>query len=243
MATVLHWGAINMQNSFWYLMAWTWKQGTPHLSTAKTAPGEMKLTSGSSAHKATVPWIETKESFRTLGIYISPTCSQQTQMKILRQLLEEYNTSLSKATLSAADAYCSYMTYLRPRLQYPLPCSSLTQAQCQKIQAPALSALLPKLHLNQHTPHAVIFGSHQLGGLGLPDLYTDQGHGQLNLLIGHLGLNDETGQLIRIAMSRIQVHVGSASSIFTLPYPATPMCPLLDTIWKTRTQECVKFVN
>jgi hypothetical protein len=35
-----------------------------------------------------------------------------------------------------------------------------------------LAALLPKLHLNHHTPHAVIFGNSRFGGLGLPDFYS-----------------------------------------------------------------------
>jgi hypothetical protein len=33
----------------------------------------------------------------------------------------------------------------------------LSSTQCRMIQAPDLVALLPKLHLNRHTPHAVIF--------------------------------------------------------------------------------------
>jgi hypothetical protein len=116
-------------------------------------------------------------------------------------------------------AYYSYMQYIRPRLTYPLLCSSLTQQQCRHIQAPALAALLPKMHLNQHTPHAVLFGEPHYGGLNLPDLYTDQGFGQLRLLLGHLRLRDDIGQLILIAISHLQLRVGSAKPFFALPYP------------------------
>jgi hypothetical protein len=64
------------------------------------------------------------------------------------------------------------------------------------IQAPALAVLLPKLHPNRHTSRAVLFGSQKYGGLGLPELYTDQIYGQLKLLIGHLKLQDEAGRQI-----------------------------------------------
>jgi hypothetical protein len=87
------------------------------------------------------------------------------------------------------------------------------------IQAPAFAALLSKLHLNQHTPHAVLFGEHKFGGLSLPDLYTDQGYGQLRLLLGHPRIKDDTGRLILIAISHLQLHVGSATPFFSLPYP------------------------
>ncbi len=90
-----------------------------------------------------------------------------------------------------SEAFLSYTQYIHPKLMYPLSCTSLTPAQCRTIQAPALAALLPKLHLDRHSPHAVIFASTLYGGLGLPDLYIDQGFSQLTLFIGHVKLNDE----------------------------------------------------
>lgn len=72
--------------------------------------------------------------------------------------------------------------------------------------------------MNRHTPHAIVFGEHKNGGICLPDLYTDQGFGQLKLLVGHLKLGDETDNLILIAISHLQIHVGSGTPFFALPY-------------------------
>jgi hypothetical protein len=110
------------------------------------------------------------------------------------------------------------MLYLRPKLKYPLSCTTLTATQCKMIQAPALAALLPKLHLNRHSPRAVIFGSSLYGGLGLPDLHVDQGFEQLTLFIGHLKLADENGQMILSLISHLQLFVGSATSFWSLPF-------------------------
>jgi hypothetical protein len=107
---------------------------------------------------------------------------------------------------------------LRPKLSYSLPCTSLTSSQCHTIQAPALSALLPKLHLNRHSPRAVLFSGPRYGGLSLPDLYDDQGIGQLRLLIGHLKMGDDTGDLIRSTLSHMQLRTGSDRSIFSLDF-------------------------
>jgi hypothetical protein len=205
-----------MQKSFWYLLAWVWKNGKPSLATIKQSPGTMNLTTGTNPNTTEVPRIAPTDSFRTLGVYLSPSGSQQKQVKILRQYADDYYTKISAAKLTPDEAYSSYMLYLRPRLIYPLPCSSLTENQCKQVQSPALAALLPKLHLNRHTSHAIIFGDSRYGGLGLPDLYTDQGYGQLKLLVGHLKLRDETGNLVLIAISHIQIHVGSGSKIFAL---------------------------
>lgn len=222
-------GAINMQKSFWYLLAWVWKNGTPKLVTTKSAPGEMELTSGSSTTLTTVPRLEVTDSFRTLGVYISPSGSQLKQTKILRQNSEQYYIHVNSSTLSPDEAYTSYMQYLRPKIIYPLPCSSLTQKQCQYVQAPALAALIPKLHVNRHIAHVIIFGAHRYGGLSLPDLYTDQGYGQLKLLIGHIKLGDDIGKLILIAMSHLQLHIGSEFPFFTCSYP--PYAKWIDQNW------------
>jgi hypothetical protein len=167
--------AANMQKSFWYLIAWVWNNGVPKLVTTKTAPGILELTSGASPSLTVVPRLEVKDSFRTLGMNISPSGSQQKQTKILRQHSDQYYIQVISSTLSPDETYTSYMQYLRPRLIYPLPCSYLTQQQCRHIQAPALAALLPKLHLNRHTAHVIIFGEHRYGGLSLPVLLDRKG--------------------------------------------------------------------
>jgi hypothetical protein len=212
-------GAINMQKSFWYLIAWIWKNGSPSLANKAQSPGSMDLTSGTDPISTTVPRIEPNDSFRTLGVYLSPSGSQKKQISILRQHADEYYSNVSTSTFTPDEAFCSYISYLRPRLIYPLPCSSLTQKQCQYVQAPALAALVPKLHLNRHTSHALLFGESKYGGLGLPDVYTDQGYGQLRLLVGHLKLKDEIGELILVSISHLQLHVGSGTEFFALPYP------------------------
>jgi hypothetical protein len=122
------------------------------------------------------------------------------------------------STLTPSEALWSYILYLHPKLTYPLPCSSLTPAQCRFIQAPILAALLPKLYLNRHTPRSLLFSTSRLGGLALPDYYIDQGYGRLRLLIGHLKLQDDNGKLIQVLLTHLQLHLGSSMPVFYLPF-------------------------
>lgn len=110
-----------------------------------------------------------------------------------------------------------------PKINYPLPCVSLTQAQCRYIQAPVLEAILPKLHLNRHTPRAVLFAGPQYGGLSLLETYTDLGHGHLSYFIGHLKLGDDVGNLIRTLITHTQLQLDqlhSFSNFLTLSIPS-----------------------
>ncbi len=150
-------GAINMQKTFWYLMAWSGKNGQVKLIAASKTPDTLDLTAGYSDQKQRAPRLDLKDSFHTLGIFISPPGSQTKQAKVLCQYAEQYKTRVSSSNNNQEVAYCSYMQYIRPRLIYPLPFSALKQQQCHHIQAPAFAALLPKIHLNQHAPHAILF--------------------------------------------------------------------------------------
>ena len=82
-----------------------------------------------------------------------------------------------------------------------------------------MSAFLPKIGLNRHTSRATIHGTSAYGGLRIPEVYTEQGIGQIRLLIGHLRRGDQTGKLLVVAMSIMQLRVGSRILFLNLPYP------------------------
>ena len=91
------------------------------------------------------------------------------------------------------------------------------QKECAT-QAPAMSAFLSKIGLNRHMARSIVNGPAYYGGLGLPDVYTDQGICQLRLLLGHLLAQDQTSKLINVAISYLQLIVGAKTQFFNLPY-------------------------
>jgi len=80
-------------------------------------------------------------------------------------------------------------------------------------------------------PRAVLFGPTEYGGIGLPDLYCDQGYLQLRLLIGHLNLQNDLSRLIPILISNVQLFLGSATPFFALP--ASDYLPWAPANWIT----------
>ena len=211
-------GALNLQKSFWYLFSWHWTQGKPTSATVRSTPTTLCLTSGYNTTPEQLPRLDPSLSFKTLGVYISPSGSQQKQAEIHHNYAQEYHDQLCTAVLYPSEAYLSDIAYLHPKLTHPLPCTTLTPEQCRHIQAPALAALLPKLHLNHHSPRSVLFASPPYGGIGLPDITDSQGLGQLLLFVGHLQLRDENGLLILSLLSHMQVLLGSSKLMFQLPY-------------------------
>jgi len=213
-------GDINFQKSHWYLMTWLWKNGIPCLAPPSLTPAILALTTGTASEPITVPRISPSTGFRTLGVYVTPSGNFQHQVKVLRAHAESFKALILPASMTATEAYCCMMLYIRPKITYPFPCVSLTPAQCRYIQAPVLEAILPKLHLNHHTSRAVLFSGARYGGLGIPENFTDLGYGHLNYFIGHLKLGDDVGQLIHMLITHTQMQVGSATPFFKLPHQA-----------------------
>ena len=107
--------------------------------------------------------------------------------------------------------------YLLPKLGYPLPALTFSEADCHRLQSPTLAAFLPKIHLNRHVARSIVFGSIKFGGLGIRSLYSIQSLGQLTLFIGHIRAADKTDKLLRISLSYLQLVVGSAKTVLMLP--------------------------
>jgi hypothetical protein len=82
-------------------------------------------------------------------------------------------------------------------------------AQCQMIQVPALAALLPKLHLNQHYPRAVLFSAPKYNDLGFINIYVDQGYCQHVLFIGHIKLGNDISRMILSLLRHLQLLISS----------------------------------
>jgi hypothetical protein len=123
------------------------------------------------------------------------------------------------------------MVYIRPKISYPFPCVSLTEHHCRHIQAPVMEAILPKLHLNRHSPRAVLFAGPRYGGIGLAENYVDFGYGHLQYLIGHLKMGDEVGHMLLSLITHTQLQVGSCTPFFQLSYPL--YAKWIDSTWVT----------
>jgi hypothetical protein len=225
-------GAINFQKSqksFWFIFHWHWKNGVASL----VPPPEnlqLKLTEGSNLESpVVVPQKSTHDTYRTLGVYLSPSGLTSAAEEILLEKAEDYQIKIATLKLPREAAWLSYNVYLLPKVGYPLPAMSLSEDACYSIQAPTLMAVLPKLHLNRHIAWSIVFGPVRYGGLAIKTLYSIQSIGQLTLFTGHLQERDKTSNLLNISISQMQLIVGTCTSILQLPFNVYGVW--LDSYW------------
>jgi len=68
--------------------------------------------------------------------YLSRYCALYISIKQLLHYGGVYYTKWTAYRLLPSEAFCSYMVYLRPKLNYPPPCCSPTQQQFRYIKPP-----------------------------------------------------------------------------------------------------------
>jgi len=119
--------------------------------------------------------IEPSSSYRTLGVHITPSGDSKGALKVLMEAALTYCSNIVSSKLTRQETLTSYIQYLLPKLRYQPPLLQLTKRECDKLMAPVLQAILPKMHINRNTSRAIIHGPEELGGLALPHLHTIQG--------------------------------------------------------------------
>lgn len=206
-------GALNLQKCFWFTLSWRWSKGKAVLETQETSPASFHMTSGGQQETTLIPRIEPTTSFRTLGVYLTPTGSSKGSMITLQEGAIQYAATITGTHLSRQEALTSYVQYILPKLRYQPPLLALTKAECQKLMTILLRALLPKMHVNRNTARSIIHGPFDYGGLEIPHIYTLQGADKLQLFIGHLRIQDRTGQLIHCNLTYLQLLSGTGTFI------------------------------
>lgn len=235
-------GALNLNKCLWYLIAWHWSHGKARLKTISDAPATIELTSGLASSATTIKRLDPTNSHRTLGVFISPSGAMSTSLTILRSAAARFAQCLQDSPLlTASDAYLAFTVFHQPKVSYPLPVLTLSRSQCIHAQAPALLALLPRMHLNRTTARSIVHGTTTYGGLGLQHLYLEQGLGQLKLFLGHLRARDKTSELLRISLGYLQQEIGLPTLAFNLRYPNFK--GWIEPTWLTSLWEFLNFVG
>jgi hypothetical protein len=108
------------------------------------------------------------------------------------------------------------------------------------LQRPAVAATLAKLGFRRTINRTIAFGSPQYGGLGLRDLYIEQGIAQLQLFIRHLRAQSPQGRLLQISLAWWQLQAGVSWSL--LQFPTQPLS-YLDFTWLTFIRDFLRSLN
>ena len=122
-------------------------------------------------------------------------------------------TAIINSNLNRKEIYMAYHGVLQAKIGYALAVTTFTEPQLRKIQRTADIAYRPKTGLNINFPNTVVQGPTQYCGLAQLPLYTIQGSKQLQLLIGTIRNQDNTGALAQASLELEQQESGYITPI------------------------------
>jgi hypothetical protein len=175
--------------------------------------------------KVTIPAKSVHSPHKTLGHHKAPAGANSTQRIVLHRNSDIYAKLVATSPLDRTDSWFFYTAIYLTSMGYVLPNCFFPETVLKKLQNSALRAFLAKCGYNRNTHRCIVFAPIRYGGGGFISLYLLQGEGQILTFLKHWRTDTDAGNLLRIALSWAQLHVGTSVCFLTdttTPLPHLP---------------------
>ena len=201
-----------------YILITKWVQGVRKFEPTHITHPDVPIQQGHEQEYQQVSLEDPVVARRMLGVYTAPDGNSKCQHSILRTKSEQWSKRVESQYLNSYDTIMAYSQGIMKSLDFPTGPSLLTHKQCQHIQAPALHTCLRKNGIVSTISRSVVHGPHRYGGLNFQCLGTENGIQKIELLLGHIRKDDETGRLLKVALGCLQQEVGISYPVLEAPF-------------------------
>jgi hypothetical protein len=201
-------GAIVPQKSHWVLIDFKWKHGIWEYASIADTPARLEVHDSQGVlHQ--LERLEPSEARRTLGVRLAPDGNNRAECEHLREVSEQWADYIRTGFLPRPLVWTALMSTVFPKLRYPLPATTLSKKECDSILSPLLKAALPAAGICRNFPRVLVFAPTKYQGLGVPNLYTEQGISHIFQCLHHAHQQSNiTGQLLRASLEQLQLELG-----------------------------------
>ena len=225
-------GALSAAKSRWTLVDFKWKNGKATYKAIQESPATLTI-QDVSGQRTLLQRLEAWEAERSLGVRLAPSGTMQFEYKFCLQAAKIWADQVKHSKISKIAQWTNFQTVALKRLEYPLPATTFSRVECDRLMQPILSALLPALRIHSKFPRALVFRHPNHHGLAVPHLYDTQGYFHIQALLQHGTATTLTGHLIRTSYETLQLELGLPNEI--LQYDSTTWGPLATESWLTHT--------
>jgi hypothetical protein len=222
-------GAVNYTKTFYTMLIWRFKDnGTPYLTKATDLPtNSVEITNpGEPETSRLVKRKCVTHAEKTLGVFKAADLSQTGEYQHLIRKATRFAKALISCPLNQVHSWLAYNTVYIPSVTYLFPITALDEKQCGKLQKLLKPVLLQKLGLPPTLPNGVVYGNQYFGGIGILQLFAEQGMAQTLLFMRHIRAQTTIGKQIIIALRHYQLATGLIKSVLEdtrkVPYVQIP---------------------
>jgi hypothetical protein len=155
-----------------------------------------------------------KESQEMLGVKMCPTGESHDQIQAMMEIANREANLIRRGNINETDIRHAIVSSIFPRLNWPLPCMSISLKESKQLFRPILNAALPKMKIVSTLGYDYIHGSSSFQGLGLPELYHSGIASKLKCSQITYGNRHILGYFIQMAIQEFILESGSMQPIF-----------------------------
>ena len=205
------------------------------MATIHDTPGDLNIID-TPTKSVCIRRVEPSHAERILGVRMAATAQMTTEYAYRLEQARALASRIRRAPLRRCEAEGAYRHWI-PIASYCLPITTFTPKQAANLMSPVYQALLPPLGFNRHTPHAVLYGPHRLGGSSRHHLYSASGLQHINRFLGHLRQQDAIAKLYMTELNLLQLYSGTGTPILTTNYKQYSYVPntRITFLWKFLT--------
>jgi Reverse transcriptase (RNA-dependent DNA polymerase) len=210
-------GALEPAKTFFYLVDFSWKQGKwTYNTTATTTELQIRNLEGDLQAVEQVP---VHEARRTLGVLLAPDGNNDAEFLSLKQKAQVWASNVTAHQLSRKYAWQSLQTTITAQLSYPLPATTLSEAQCSEIDSIIRRTAIPLGGAVRTFPLDLAYSSETRQGLGMLGLFDIQGIAGTLAVIKYC--NDYlhlVGKQLAISLELLTIEIGHHKQVFELNF-------------------------
>jgi hypothetical protein len=201
--------------------------------------GKITINESEGNNRIEIEEIASTEPYKLLGIQISPSDNQKGNIKLIEEKCNKMISLLKTTNLPVTASELCLSTIIIPTLKYGQGAMTIARIILQTTQKPLTNKILPSIGYNRHTPRAIVYASRQLGGIAVPDLYTEQGLSQIQFLIGAWRSNCDSSKLIK---SLIETYIICSGTLIN-PFAKEFRCSYIKSSWINSIQNFLTTIN
>ena len=225
-------GVVRPNKCSWLLIDFGWRGGEFYYKPIAENPYEIFLEDDQMV-PISIARKEPNEGVKGLGVILQATGCDVCEHEYLMTSVTDWILMITHSPLQTFLNLQALTTRIVKTIEYPLPTTCFSRAQCRQLELALYSKSLPRCGISTKLPLTMRYSPRCFYGLGLPEFDIRQGIFHTQEFIKHWGRSSQTAQQLQLDSELAQLHIGTKSWIFDYSYDDFGL--LLDSCWMKTT--------